>query len=297
MHEFLRMQNARWGFEAMAFRLKGLLVGAAAVVWAAGSVSPAAAATALSGSLNVTATTILSPNSPYDTSVAVVDNLNPTATPTTLNASVSSTSASAGDTVSASGTASATWASANAGSVTLSNFGWQFNTATNYSSAYFGQPDPSPNGIGPLNDWNYTFTATGDGEFLMTYNVTGSGPDLFGLAGWGIGSDCVGCVSSGGPTYDPFNPTANGTFVAQISAGQTYTFGLINQANLYVGTPGIAPSTLLPAAFNGSMSGQFDWSIVEDAVPEPASWSMLLLGLGAMGAVLRRRRSGGPVAA
>jgi hypothetical protein len=41
----------------------------------------------------------------------------------------------------------------------------------------------------------------------------------------------------------------------------------------------------------------FETSNFAAAVPEPATWAMMILGLGAMGAALRRRGVGGPVAA
>jgi hypothetical protein len=44
----------------------------------------------------------------------------------------------------------------------------------------------------------------------------------------------------------------------------------------------------------GSSSNAFEIAAVAtSAVPEPAAWSMMLIGLGAMGAVLRRRRAPG----
>jgi hypothetical protein len=44
---------------------------------------------------------------------------------------------------------------------------------------------------------------------------------------------------------------------------------------------------------NGSFSGTFAFA----PVPETATWGMMLLGVGAMGAVMRRRRTAGVVAA
>jgi len=42
----------------------------------------------------------------------------------------------------------------------------------------------------------------------------------------------------------------------------------------------------------GSGSNAFEIaSVATSAVPEPAAWSMMLIGLGAMGAILRRRRA------
>jgi hypothetical protein len=39
----------------------------------------------------------------------------------------------------------------------------------------------------------------------------------------------------------------------------------------------------------GSHSEIYDWSVA--AVPEPASWSLMIMGFAGMGAALRRRRT------
>ncbi len=46
-----------------------------------------------------------------------------------------------------------------------------------------------------------------------------------------------------------------------------------------------------PGTQNGSFGGSVAF-VAQSAVPEPATWGMMLLGFGAMGAALRRRRRG-----
>ncbi len=79
----------------------------------------------------------------------------------------------------------------------------------------------------------------------------------------------------------------------------------INGANYYIGT------TLSTLTLNLNNISELDISGVAStsgywaadninfstSVPEPATWAMLILGMGAMGAVLRRRREGALVAA
>ena len=43
----------------------------------------------------------------------------------------------------------------------------------------------------------------------------------------------------------------------------------------------------------GSYGGNVSFTPMDSAVPEPGTWAMLLLGFGALGAAMRRRRSGG----
>lgn len=82
---------------------------------------------------------------------------------------------------------------------------------------------------------------------------------------WGPGCGFTGWVSS------DFHVAANGTYKLQ--------FGVTNWGdNIY--DTGLA--------FTGIKIGDRE---IEDAVPEPATWAMMLIGFGGTGAVLRRRRA------
>jgi len=63
---------------------------------------------------------------------------------------------------------------------------------------------------------------------------------------------------------------------------------------LFSGTydmPGFAPGTFKLSGFSeGSTDGLLTISAVSGAVPEPATWAMLLAGFGAVGGSMRRRR-------
>jgi hypothetical protein len=230
---------------------------------AIGFAGAAGATTPISGDLNMVANSTIG-------SLTLTDNHNVSwaAVPTTLSGAVDAnlTDPLNGDNLDTHGTAVADWASADAGSVTFRDYGWDFNVP----SGAISEADLIQGRGG--NDWDYTFVASGNGKITMSYNVTGSG-DTFGLWGWTIGFNGTG---HGGPVINPFDPTTSGTFTGKLVAGQTYTISLD-------GNPNIQSS----GTFDGSMLGLFNWQIT--AVPEPATWGLMIAGLGLMGGALRRR--------
>ena len=240
----------------------------AAALAAAALASPAAATTALSGSLNVVANSTIN-----GSTVSSVDNQSWAAVPANLNASAAAEVFAGSDHVTTSGAAAATWASANAGSVRFSGYGWDFEVS-----------DPANVGDGSNltqnrggEDWDYTFTATANGLLNMNYAVVAH-DNPFGLWGWSIDWSGPG---GGLPVSDPFDPTTSGVFTRALVAGQTYTIGLNGNPNVFFGgTSG---------TYIGSMDGAFDWSI-SGSVPEPAAWALMLGGFALVGATLRRRR-------
>src|SRR5581483_3631659 len=143
---------------------------------ALGLVGTAGAVTPLQGDVNVIANAAMGiSNDPLPPTIlsSSTDSHSDswTAVPGGLFAQASTTDSFLGDTVSAHSTASASWASADAGSMTFRDYGWEFevnNPANTYSEA-----DLNNNRAGP--DWDYTFTTTEADTFTMTYSITGSG--------------------------------------------------------------------------------------------------------------------------
>lgn len=232
--------------------------------------APAMAATPIHGELNAVA------NSEVDGSTAA-DNDNAGWTGGIfggLATTVTASAQSGAESVTTHGDAAATWASANEGSVTFTNYGWDFNAPATFDA----QSDLRSNRGGA--DWSYTFTALGDGLFTMNYAVVGAG-QLFGLQGWEIGFTGVG---AGGPTRDFFDPAASGTLFGQLISGQEYTVTLDGHPNISGG-----------GVYSGEVSGQFDWRITEQivgsAAPEPSTWALMIAGFGMAGVVARRRRA------
>ena len=232
---------------------------------------PASATTPISGTLNVVANSTLATTTVTDLhfdSWATV--------PATLTESASAKATAGADSVTTSGSAVATWASADSGHVTFSDYGWQFHVADPANAPAASNLTQGRGG----DDWTYTFTATQNGQINVDYNVAVASGDPFGLWGWAIDWSGPG---DGLPVCCAGDPTAFGTFTRAVVAGQTYTIGLNGNPNVFFnGAPG---------DYSGFMNGQFDFTIVGSGVPEPAAWSLMIVGLGLAGGALRRRRT------
>jgi hypothetical protein len=249
----------------------------AAAAAAALTGSAASAAEAINGQLNAVANATLS-----GATASQVDNQSWNTTPATLNTNVNATITGPGfnpdhtDSVKTFGTAQATWASANAGEVNFTNYGWNFSV--NNPDATSATADLTQDRGG--SDWSYTFTATANGRFIMDYDVESLTSDGFGLWGWDISSSGGGV---GGPVLVPGAPDASGEFVGALVAGQTYTVTLDGNPNVQFGA---GTETLSQA-----MNGDFNWRITEGGgIPEPASWALMLTGFFGLGGALRARR-------
>ncbi len=256
------MRNWPVGFSALAFGLAGLA--------AAGlTTSRASAAVALSGELNIVA------NSSLGGSGVVSDphSASWVAIPTTLSTAASATANSGPGSVVTTGSANATWGSADSGTVTFRNYGWTISNPQNEVA----KSDLTGGRAG--SDWSYTFTATQNGLFTLTYNIVADG-FTFGLQGWALDWSGSG---TGGPTQNVSDPTQSGVFTGTLVAGDTYTIGLNGNPNIQTA-----------GNLTGHMNGDFSWSI--SAVPEPSTWAMLILGFAGMGMLAYRRRNQAAVA-
>lgn len=162
--------------------------------------------------------------------------------------------------------ASASWTDSAHGAVSWRNMGWEHNTIDSSGAKLNGYVINGP-------VWSYTFVATSDATFLMNYDIRGHG-DTFGL--WGARIEWSG---PGGnlDLVNPYNPTAQGTFMRSVVAGNTYTVGLFNMGNYF--------SSPLLNTTAGYMDADYTWEI--GAVPEPAT--IWVAGAGLL-ALLRRRR-------
>jgi hypothetical protein len=95
---------------------------------------------------------------------------------------------------------------------------------------------------------------------------------------------------------------ANTTF-QNVTKGETWTADMISSKEVHFLAPTgsrIDPGDVFSAnvAFNGdlnanmfSFAGLWTDSVVSGSVPEPAGWTMMIVGFGGLGALLRRRRA------
>jgi len=162
------------------------------------------------------------------------------------------------------------WISADAGSV-LVQWGWDVRSSGSGLSTQVLTNLASAN-------WSYTFTASGDGFFAGRYAVAALG-DTFGLQPiYGTGDMPFGPY--GGDVSDP---TGSGNFSVALLSGQTYTMAFFNFGNINSAGDGFD--------LTGSASATVDWTIsYGPAIPEPATWAMMIGGFGLVGAAARRRR-------
>jgi len=154
------------------------------------------------------------------------------------------------------------------------------------------------------NYWNQSFTAgydnsTGAGFYLYPYGAT-TGSVTIGLY-------ATEQVSMGGIALASGTVTANVNSWADVTwdrvalvAGQTYWLTLQSASNLYVayGATRYAGGTVKAFGADYSYNGTYDLAFrtyadnapAAAAVPEPATWGLMLLGFGLVGAGMRSRR-------
>ena len=114
-------------------------------------------------------------------------------------------------------------------------------------------------------------------------------------------------------TFTFTSPVTSGS-VNGAEYGQSFLFGLYQQGHLEWSNGGIANLTfgnggklqvhLYNTDFDGGYLGlngapgtvQGDFKLISNAVPEPATWAMMITGFGLVGATIRRRRALGVAA-
>ena len=169
-------------------------------------------------------------------------------------------------------------------------------------------------------NWSYTGPGVnnGGGTFAATLQSDGS-YQVFGVAGTVNGQNITGVDSFDGSDNLVFPPSppnvgvdSNG--VAFIGAdGTEYDLyeddGLFNSDSpfscggavycLISSTPDINTDTdfHIDAALNPNPVALDSFTVTLAAVPEPASWAMMLLGIGGVGALMRSRRRPAPATA
>ena len=172
------------------------------------------------------------------------------------------------------GNAGATWESASKGS-----FGAQWGFAAEGSGGgYLANDALKPN-------WSYTFTLDAPGTFTYNYRIAHElvkGISTFGVNGFFLGTSLSGQSYNAGYLLDDIDPFFEGGGSIGFGAG-THTVTLFN-------IQWVSHGSSTREAF-GLQS--FNWEITPGvtAVPEPASWAMLIAGFGLTGVTMRRRQA------
>ncbi|WP_225206464.1 FxDxF family PEP-CTERM protein [Novosphingobium huizhouense] len=162
-----------------------------------------------------------------------------------------------------------------------------YNTGPGDSfTASFSNASPDKN----FNDVFMPFTIAVGGILSATLSTIGLLPSNdvdFSLAE----------ISGPGGPY-PLDITKTPLTVGKVTNNDAIEFGLITAQPIGPGTyqltvKGTAPG---PRA-NGSYAGTISFAAGAGAVPEPATWALMILGFGAIGFAMRRQRSrkSGPV--
>lgn len=141
----------------------------------------------------------------------------------------------------------------------------------------------------------------GNAVVLKFRNDVDGGPDVSNFATF---NSTISVEDNGGSTSAPNSKQLYASFAPLALAAGTYWFGLsgVNEIgiDLRFGTPGGTPFVQLgndTVSNSGNLQGGstlyyrlYDGAPLGGAIPEPASWAMLIAGLGLTGATLRRRR-------
>ena len=164
-----------------------------------------------------------------------------------------------------------------------------------------GQTGPDGFGVNPDGG-----TGGSGGGGYSTGDGAGGGGGFFGDGGGDAGGKSFLHGGAGGPGLGAIGQETAGGFGGGGGAGATGGRGLQQAAGGGGGYSGGAPgvfggggggSYIDPGATNtvalGGVQrgdGEVDITLVQAFVPEPATWAMMLLGFGALGAAMRQRR-------
>ncbi len=129
-----------------------------------------------------------------------------------------------------------------------------------------------------------SFSSVVTGSFSNSYTFDVSGPGFLGAS---LTASTAGTL----PALNFTNVTLNGTALTPGTVGGQLAFGIRDLL-----TSSITNTLLIEGTGNGSFGGSvsfqpFGGGGTPGGVPEPATWAMLISGLGAVGAVARRRRN------
>ena len=188
------------------------------------------------------------------------------------------------------------------GNVHVNVSGWQVNQSTNaVTSAYTGaySPGTGVTGLGDANGsgaFHQIDNAFGYTDFvLLTFdravNLTAVGLNAFQMTNVsGVDNDLAYRAITGGPIALTGSTNNAALWTTVNSTGLN---GSASNGSRATGSSAYANQWLIGAAFNSGANDGFklaSLTVNTGAVPEPATWAMMLIGFGAAGVSLRRKR-------
>lgn len=199
---------------------------------------------------------------------------------------VSTPSGSGVDTVSSKATAS--WTDADHGDFRVGESA--FATLGDLSAVDFS-PDAraeATSGFSNGRDFDYNFIATADGVLTLTSTISEVGDFKIGLGLWSVAlaeNPLDTNDLNPQPLFNGFGASTqlNSTLQFNLQKGKTYSLDIFNDE-----AQALSPITFEAADFSFSIKDTGG----AGAVPEPATWSLLIAGFGGVGAMLRRHRRG-----
>lgn len=157
-----------------------------------------------------------------------------------------------------------------------------FSVTVNLSRAFSGNgtiigTQNNRGGNGGSANFTYLFTPTVDAILNITANVSVQGGNPFGFQGFAVRSDNTTLLGQ----FNVNDPTMSSSTSVRLNRNVVYDLVLVNGSNI---------TGVLSSNFDSSVLGEFTFDFVAAAVPEPATWAMMLTGFGFVGAAARRRK-------
>lgn len=192
-------------------------------------------------------------------------------------------------------TATAKWTDANHGQFHVVESA--FAQAGDLSGLDFSPDEPADFGFADGRDFDYNFTATADGVLTLDSKIVAAGDSLVNMGRWSATVEENPHDFNRDPQppllFNGFGPggTESAALQFNLVKGKTYSLEIFN-----LESQGF--STIV------SEDAEFDFSIQDNvagpggpgggpgggAVPEPATWALMIAGLGGAGVMLRRHR-------
>jgi hypothetical protein len=152
----------------------------------------------------------------------------------------------------------------------------------------------------PVGSPNFQATAGPNGTFSGAFFATGIAAGVFSdtftftlpTNGLGSGTVTTSVTDLGSANDLDFTSVTINDIAAQITktAGGAFEVAFINNVPIVAGQLNKLVVTGLSRG-NGAYGGQATFTPVNSAVPEPATWAMMIMGFGVVGYAMRRRRT------